>query len=182
MKTVFPHPVCPHIVAEWAVCGKKLISCYDEPAIFNIELRIHDDKKIDVQRAGRLCLLRDLDRNAFAGIFYAATAAMKAVIIACPEVKPQGVLAGQEFSQIDVCQSQVFCDPSYVRVTLTARRKVLLCLIPHLIGAHPLTVELVGDALDGDLHFRYLGVVKGLSVAREGLLRGDILESIKMPF
>ena len=33
-----------------------------------------------------------------------------------------------------------------------------------------------GDALDGDLHFRYLGVVKGLSVASEGLLRGDILE------
>ena len=61
---------------------------------------------------------------------------------------------------------------------LTARRcrKVLLFLIPHLIGAHPLTVELVGDTLDGDLHFRYLGVVKGLSVASEGLLRGDILE------
>ena len=25
-ETVFPHPVCPHIVAEWAVCGKRLIS------------------------------------------------------------------------------------------------------------------------------------------------------------
>ena len=45
-----------------------------------------------------------------------------------------------------------------------------------MIGAHPLTVELVGDPLDGDLHFRYLGVVNGLSVASEGLLRGDILE------
>ena len=95
---------------------------------------------------------------------------MTAVIIACPEVKPQGVLSGQEF-----CQSQVFCDRSYVGVTLTARHKVLLCVVPHLIGAHPLTVELVGDAVDGD-HFRYLGVVKGLSVASEGLLRGDILE------
>ena len=89
MKTVFPHPVCPHIVAEWAVCGKRLISRSDEPTIFNIELRIHDDKKIDVQSGGRLCLLRDLDRIAFAGIFYATAAAMKAVIIACPEVKPQ---------------------------------------------------------------------------------------------
>ena len=133
-------------------------------------------KKIDVQSAGRLCLLRDLDHNAFAGIFYAATATMKAVIIACPEVKPQGVLAGQGLSEIHVCQGQVFCDRSYVGVTLTARRKVLLCLVPHLIGAHPLSVELVGDALYGDLHFRYFGVVKGLSVAREGLLRGDILE------
>ena len=66
--------------------------------------------------------------------------------------------------------------PFYVGVTLTARRKVLLCLVPHLIGAHPLTLELVWDALDGDLHFCYLGVVKGLSVASEGLLRGDILE------
>ena len=45
-----------------------------------------------------------------------------------------------------------------------------------------MTVELVGDPLDGDLHFRYLGVVKGLSVAIEELLRVDILEDIKMPF
>ena len=37
-------------------------------------------------------------------------------------------------------------------------------------------VELVGDVLDGDLQFCYLEVVKGLSVASEGLLRGDILE------
>ena len=65
---------------------------------FNIDLRIHDDKKIDVQSAGRLCLLRDLDRNAFAGIFYAAATAMKAVIIARPEDKPQRVLAGQELT------------------------------------------------------------------------------------
>ena len=103
---------------------------------------------------------------------------MKAVIIDCPEVKPQGVLAGQEFYQIDVCQDQVFCDCSYVGVTLTAGRcrKVLLFLVPHLIGAHPLTVELNGDPLDGDLHFRNLGVVKGLSVADEGLFRGNILE------
>ena len=39
-----------------------------------------------------------------------------------------------------------------------------------------MTVELVRDPLDGDLHFPYLGVVKGLSVASEGLLHGDILE------
>ena len=108
MKTVFPRPVCPHIVAEWAVCGKRLISRCDEPAIFNIELRIHDDKQIDVQSASRLCLLRDLDRNAFAGIFNAATAAMKAVIIACPEVKPQGVLAGQELSKLTSARARSF--------------------------------------------------------------------------
>ena len=78
---------------------------------------------------------------------------MKAVIITCPEVKPQ---ASQEFSQIDVCHGQVFCDRSYFEMTLTAGRyrKVLLCLVPYLIGAHPLTVELVCDPLDGDLHFR----------------------------
>ena len=61
-------------------------------------------------------------------------------------------------------------------MTLTAGCKVLLCLVPHLIGAHPLTVELVGDAIDGELRFRYFGVVKGLSVARERFLHGDILE------
>ena len=133
---------------------------------------------IDVQSAGPLCLLRDLDRNASAGIFYAAAAAVKAITIACPEVKPQGVLAGQEFCQIDVCQVQVIYDRSYFGVRLTARRccKVLLCLVRHLIGPHPLTVELVGDPLNGDLHFRYFGVVKGLIAASEGLLRGNILE------
>ena len=85
---------------------------------------------------------------------------MKPVIIACSEVKPQGVFAGQEFSQIEVCHGQVFCDRSYFGVTLTAVRcrKVFLCLVPYLIGAHLLTVELVGDPLDGDLHFRYLGL------------------------
>ena len=107
---------------------------------------------------------------------------MKAVIIACHEVKPHGVLAGQKFSQIDVCQGQVFCDRSYFGVTLTAGRKVLLCLVPHLIGAHPLTEELVEDALGGELHFCYFGVVKCPSVASEGLLRGNISKSIKIPF
>ena len=101
---------------------------------------------------------------------------MKAVIIACPEVKPQGVLAGQKLSQIDVCQDQVFCDRPFLGMTLTAGRKVLLCFAPYLIGEHPLTVELVGDALDGELLFRYFGVLKGLSVASEVLLRGNILE------
>ena len=61
-------------------------------------------------------------------------------------------------------------------MTLTAGREVLLCLVPYLIGAHPLTVELVGDALDGDLDFRYFGVVKGISFTSEGLLPGNILE------
>ena len=103
---------------------------------------------------------------------------MRSVVIPCPEVKPQGVLAGQEFSQTDVCQGQVFCDRSYFGVTLTAGRcsKVLLCLVDHLICEHPLTVELVGEPLDGDLHFGYLGVVKGFSVASEGLLHGNIVE------
>ena len=63
-------------------------------------------------------------------------------------------------------------------VTFTAGRccKVLLYLVPNLIGVHSLTVEFVGNPLDGDLHFRYFWVVKCLSVASEGLLRGNILE------
>ena len=47
---------------------------------------------------------------------------------------------------------------------------------------HPLTVELVGDPFDDDLHFRYLGVVKGLSVTREGLFRGNILKEYQDAF
>ena len=117
MKTVFPHPVCPHIVAEWAVCGKLWRTGHLQYWV------AHPWRQKD----------RCSKRLAFAGIFYAAAATMKAVTIACPEVKPQWVLAGQEFSQIDVCQGQVFCGRSY-GVTLTAGRKILLCLVPHLIG------------------------------------------------
>ena len=54
-----------------------------------------------------------------------------------------------------------------------AMLQIFLCLVPHLIGAHSLTVEWAGDPLGGDLYFRYFGVV---SVASEGLLRGNILE------
>ena len=88
MKTVFPLPVCPHIVAEWTVRRKRSIGRWNEPAIFNVELRIHEDKEIDVQSIGRLCLLRNLDRNTFAGILYAAATATKPVVIAWPQVKP----------------------------------------------------------------------------------------------
>ena len=63
--------------------------------------------------------------------------------------------------------------PQRIRPTSDRRAK---CLVPHLIGAFPLTVELVGDALGGDLVFCYVGVVRGLSFASEGLLRGNILE------
>ena len=41
---------------------------------------------------------------------------------------------------------------------------------------HSLTEELVGDPLDGDLHFCYFQVIEGLSVASKGLLRGNILK------
>ena len=113
-----------------------------------IDSGIHDD----VQSAGRLCFLCQLDRHTFAGILFAAATAMKPVIIGCPEVKPQSILVCQEFSQRDVCQGQVF----------------LQCLVPHLIGTHSLTEELVWDPLDGDLTLGYFRVIEGLGVRSEG--------------
>ena len=99
MKAVFPHPVCPHTNAEWALLGRsRLIDGGDEAAIFEVELGIPDDAEIDVQSAGRLCFLCQLDRHTFAGILYEAATAMKPAIIGCPEVKPQSILACQEFS------------------------------------------------------------------------------------
>ena len=128
-------------------------------------------QKIHVQSAGRLCLLRYLDRNAFTGVFHAAAAAMKAVIIACPEVKPQWViLPDWRLPAPGLLRPFLFRSDAYCWAQGTS------CLLPHLTGAHPLTVELVGDALDGDHHFRYLGAVKGLCVASERLLHSKILE------
>ena len=52
---------------------------------------------------------------------------------------------------------------------------------PELLGTHPLTEELVGDPLDGDLTFGYFRVIEGLGVASEGLLRGNILKEHQDP-
>ena len=120
MKAIFPHPVCPQTIAEWAFLGRScLIDGGDEPAIFNIKLGVHDDVEIDVHSAGRFCCLSQLDGPSFAGILYVA-AVMKPVIIGCREVEPQGVFACQKFSQGNMCQGQVFRHHCRIWVTLTA--------------------------------------------------------------
>ena len=105
---------------------------------------------------------------------------MKSVVTACPDVKPQEVLADQEFSQTDVCQGQVFCDRPYFVVRLTAGRccKVLLCLIPHLIGVH----QLFENPLDGDLHFVIWGLYKATVLRAKCCCAATFSKSIKMPF
>ena len=105
----FPHPVCPQTIAEWAPLGRRwLINSWDEPAIFEVQLGVHDDVQIDVQSAGRLCRLSQLDGHSFARIHYAAATAMKQVIIGCPEVKSQSELGGQELPERDVSETKVF--------------------------------------------------------------------------
>ena len=76
-------------------------------AIFEVQLGIHDDVQIDVQSAGRLCRLSQLDGHSFARILYAAATAMKPVIIGCPEVKPQSELGGQELPERDIGKAKV---------------------------------------------------------------------------
>ena len=100
-------------------------------------------------------------------------------MIGCPEVKPQSELAFQKFSQRDVCQGQVFCHHWHIKMMLSAGwccKYLLPCLIPHLVGTHSLTKELVGDPLDSDVHFGYFRIVEALRVASKGLLCGNILE------
>ena len=92
--------------AEWGLMGRRwLIDGGDKPAIFEAQLVVYDDVEIAVQWASCLCCLSQLDGHPFSGILYAAATAMKPVIIGCPEVKPQSILACQEFSKRDVCLS-----------------------------------------------------------------------------
>ena len=64
--------------------------------------------KRDVQSAGRLCLLMELDCNAFAGIIYAAATAMKSVDIACLEVNPREYLLVKIYPRLKSARSRSF--------------------------------------------------------------------------
>ena len=78
-KTVFPHPVCPHVIAEYAVRGRRsLIGCLDEAAILDIELGVAYQVNVDVQRTGRLGLLLNLDGHLFA---YSAAVTMEPSVV-----------------------------------------------------------------------------------------------------
>ena len=148
-----------------------LIDGGDEPAIFEVQLGIHEDVEIDVQSAGRsFCCLSQLDCDPFAGILYATATAMKPVIIGCHEVKPQSELGGQELPQ------RYVGDHGHLGMSLAAGGKEFLCLAPLLISAHPLAEELIGDPLDRDLNLRDFWVEEALRLASKGLLCGNILE------
>ena len=53
---------CPQTNAEWAFLDRSwLIDGGDEPAILEVQLGVHDYVQIDVQSAGRLCFLCQLE-------------------------------------------------------------------------------------------------------------------------
>ena len=123
MKTVFPHPVCPQTIAEWALVGRSwLIDGGDEPAILEVQLGVNEDVEVDVQSAGRLCFLCQRDRHTFAGILNAAATAMKPVIIGCPEAKPESKLGGQELRERYVSETKVFRHHCHLGVAFPAGR------------------------------------------------------------
>ena len=106
---------------------------------------------------------------------------MKPVIIGCSEIKPQSELGGQELPERDVSETKVFRHHCHLGVAFPAGCKELPCLVPHLIGTHLLTKELVGDPLDRDINLRYFRVIEGLRVAK-GCCAVTSSKSIKTPF
>ena len=107
---------------------------------------------------------------------------MEPVVVGCPEVKPQSELGVQELPERDIGEAKVFRHHCHLGVTFPAGREQLSRLVPHLIGTHPLTKELVGDPHDRGLNLRYFRVIEGLRVASEGLFRGGVLEEHQDPF
>ena len=91
-ENIFSASRLPADNCRMGALGQKMINKQLRRTIFEVQLGIHDDVHIDVQSAGRLCRLSQLDGHSFARILYAAPTAMKQVIISCPEVKPQSEL------------------------------------------------------------------------------------------
>ena len=65
--------------------------------------------------------------------------AMKPVVVSRPEVEPQGEFTRQELSQRYVGPGEVFRDLCLFGMSFAAYCEELLCLVPHLVGTHPLT-------------------------------------------
>ena len=108
VQTVFPHPVCPHMIAECAVRGRRLlIGFLDEPAIFKIELGIKYEILVYCQIADRLG--HPLDPNGH--------------LVSSLGLRPLPwllVWGRQKLSQGDVCQGQVFCHLRHIGVPFIA--------------------------------------------------------------
>ena len=69
----------------------------------------------------------------------AAATAMKPVVVSHPEVEPQREFINQELSNRYVGQGKVFRDLCHFGMSFAACSEELLCLVPHLVGTHPLT-------------------------------------------
>ena len=162
------------MIAEWEVWG-RLIQDGSDAAILHVKLGIHDDEQVDVQSAGGFGLLADLNGNTFAGVLYATPCAVELVVVRGPEVQPQGVLGCQVLGERHIRQSKIFRDRTYRGVPPGAACMKLSGLVPLLVRAKPLDVQLIRDVLDGNLDLRDFRIVEGLGVALEGS-RGVLTE------
>ena len=129
---------------------------------------IHDEEDVNIQYAGGLGFLRDLQCHTFRRVLDSSPRAVELIVITGPHVKPQGVLAGEVLGERHIRQGEVFRDHTYHGVSFGAACVKLSGLVPLLVCAQALRIELVRDALDGNFNFRNLGVVEGLRVALEG--------------
>ena len=168
MNAVFPQPVCPEMTAVWAARGKLLIQDGRDSPILQVYLCIHDEEDVNIQYAGGLGLLRDLQRHTFRRVLDSSSRTVELIVITGPQVKPQGVLAREVLGERHIRQGEVFRDHKYHGVPFGAACVKLSGLVPLLVCAQALRLDLVRDALDGNVNFRSLGVVEGLRVALKG--------------
>ena len=119
-ENVFSASCLPADNCRMGALGQMINKQLRRTGIFEVQLGIHDDVQIDVQSAGRLCRLSQLDGHSFDRILYAAATAMKPGIIGCPEVKPQSELGGQELPEKDVSETKVFRHHCHLGVALPA--------------------------------------------------------------
>ena len=132
-------------------------------------MSIHDEEDVQIENAGGLGLLRDLQRHTFRRVLDSSPRTVELIVITGPQVKPQGVLGGEVLGERHICQGELFRDHTCHGVPLGAACVKLSGLVPLLVCAQTLRIELVRDALDGNFNFRNLGVIEGLRVALEGI-------------
>lgn len=99
MKTNFPHSVCPYMVAKCAILVRRSVDRGDEPAIFNVQLCIHNCVGIDIQGARRICRFCDLDCLTFTGVPYTPATGVEFVVIGCSKMNSHGIFADQSARQ-----------------------------------------------------------------------------------
>ena len=116
-----------------------------QPAVADVQLRIHEKVYVAVKWAGGLRILIELERNTLRGVLHPAARPAQFAVITAPEIEPQCIPASKVRWYVGRRQLGAFKVPA---------SKLLHDFVPAVVREHSLGIQLVWDSLDRNLHFR----------------------------